>query len=405
MSAYFATCPKGLEYLLRDELIGLGASDVRETLAGSHFSGTLETAYRACLWSRLASRILLPLAEFDAADEDALYRGAQQIDWSQHLAAHGTFAVDAGTALSKLTHSQFVGLRVKDAVVDQFRQRDGNRPGIDTDEPDIRINVRLRRDRATLSLDLAGSPLHRRGWRELQGEAPLKENLAAAMLLRARWPEIYAAGGALLDPMCGSGTLLIEGALMAADVAPGLRREYFGFLGWQQHDIALWRGLLDEARQRAETGLRALRSEFFGSDADPRMIQTAKRNAQEAGVAGFFTLDRLDVTHARPPAGLTSGLVITNPPYGERLGDRTEAGITFAEHAAARSAIADGDHELGFRRSFVGAAQCLRHVPRHGAGHEQCVGMARTGDEADAHAFEVVVGVVQRLDFQLAAVA
>ena len=355
MSAYFATCPKGLEYLLRDELIALGASDVRETLAGSHFSGTLETAYRACLWSRLASRILLPLAEFDAADEDALYRGVQQIDWSEHLAAHGTFAVDAGTALSKLNHSQFVGLRVKDAVVDQFRQRDGTRPGIDTDEPDIRINVRLRRDRATLSLDLAGSPLHRRGWRELQGEAPLKENLAAAMLLRARWPEIYAAGGALLDPMCGSGTLLIEGALMAADVAPGLRREYFGFLGWQQHDIALWRGLLDEARQRAETGLRALRSEFFGSDADPRMIQTAKRNAQEAGVAGFFTLDRLDVTHARPPAGIASGLVITNPPYGERLGDRTEMpklyralGETLRAHFNGwRGAVLAGDVELG----------------------------------------------------------
>jgi 23S rRNA (guanine2445-N2)-methyltransferase / 23S rRNA (guanine2069-N7)-methyltransferase len=355
MIAYFATCPKGLEYLLRDELIALGASDVRETLAGSHFSGTLETAYRACLWSRLASRILLPLVEFDAADEDALYRGAQQIDWSQHLAAHGTFAVDAGTALSKLNHSQFVGLRVKDAVVDQFRQRDGNRPGIDTDEPDIRINVRLRRDRATLSLDLAGSPLHRRGWRELQGEAPLKENLAAAMLLRARWPEIYAAGGALLDPMCGSGPLLIEGALMAADVAPGLRREYFGFLGWQQHDIALWRGLLDQARQRAETGLRALRSEFFGSDADPRMIQTAKRNAQEAGVAGFFTLDRLDVAHARPPAGITSGLVITNPPYGERLGDRAEMprlyralGETLRTHFNGwRGAVLAGDVELG----------------------------------------------------------
>jgi 23S rRNA (guanine2445-N2)-methyltransferase / 23S rRNA (guanine2069-N7)-methyltransferase len=344
-----------MELLLRDELRALGADDAHEALAGVHFSGGLETAYRACLWSRLASRILLPLVEFDAADEDALYRGAQQIDWSQHLAAHGTFAVDAGTALSKLNHSQFVGLRVKDAVVDQFRQRDGNRPGIDTDEPDIRINVRLRRDRATLSLDLAGSPLHRRGWRELQGEAPLKENLAAAMLLRARWPEIYAAGGALLDPMCGSGTLLIEGALMAADVAPGLRREYFGFLGWQQHDIALWRGLLDQARQRAETGLRALRSEFFGSDADPRMIQTAKRNAQEAGVAGFFTLDRLDVAHARPPAGITSGLVITNPPYGERLGDRAEMprlyralGETLRTHFNGwRGAVLAGDVELG----------------------------------------------------------
>lgn len=355
MNHYFATCPKGLEYLLRDELIAIGATDVREALAGAHFSGTLQTAYKACLWSRLASRILLPLAEFDAPDDDALYRGVQDIDWSQHLAAHATFAVDAGTAMSKLTHSQFIGLRVKDAVVDQFRQRDGNRPSIDTDEPDIRINVRVRRDRATLSLDLAGSPLHRRGWRELQGEAPLKENLAAAMLLRARWPEVYAAGGALLDPMCGSGTLLIEGALMVGDVAPGLRREYFGFLGWQQHDIALWRGLLDEAKQRAETGLRGLRSVFFGSDADPRMVQTAKRNAQEAGVAGFFTLDKQGVGHAAPPPGIDYGLVITNPPYGERLGERAEmpklyriVGDTLrARFSGWRAAVLAGDVELG----------------------------------------------------------
>ncbi|WP_395119417.1 bifunctional 23S rRNA (guanine(2069)-N(7))-methyltransferase RlmK/23S rRNA (guanine(2445)-N(2))-methyltransferase RlmL [Rhodanobacter sp. FW102-FHT14D06] len=355
MNHYFATCPKGMEYLLRDELVALGALDVREALAGAHFSGTLETAYRACLWSRLASRILLPLAEFDAADDEALYRGVQTIDWSAHLAAHGTFAVDAGTALSKLTHSQFVGLRTKDAVVDQFRQRDGSRPDIDTDEPDIRINLRLRRDRATVSLDLAGSPLHRRGWREEQGEAPLKENLAAAMLLRAHWPEVYAGGGALLDPMCGSGTLLIEGALMAADVAPGLRREYFGFLGWQQHDIALWRSLLDEAKQRAETGLRALRPCFFGSDADPRMVQTAKRNAQAAGVAGFFTLDKQDMARAAPPPGVGYGLVITNPPYGERLGDRAEMpklyralGDTLRQRFTGwRAAVLAGDLELG----------------------------------------------------------
>ncbi|MFC4764578.1 bifunctional 23S rRNA (guanine(2069)-N(7))-methyltransferase RlmK/23S rRNA (guanine(2445)-N(2))-methyltransferase RlmL [Dyella koreensis] len=355
MSAYFATCPKGLEYLLRDELVALGAADVREVLAGVHFSGTLETAYRACLWSRLASRVLLPLAEFDAATDDALYAGVQSIDWSTHLAAHATLAVDAGTAMSKLTHSQFIAQRVKDAVVDQFRQRDGSRPGVDTEEPDVRINLRLRRDRATLSLDLAGSPLHRRGWREVQGEAPLKENLAAAMLLRARWPEMYAQGGALLDPMCGSGTLLIEGALMVADVAPGMRRDYFGFLGWQQHDIALWRGLLEEARQRADAGLRAMRSCFFGSDADARMVQTAKRNAQEAGVAGFFTLDKHDALHVSPPPGVTAGLVITNPPYGERLGERDEMprlyralGETLrARFAGWRAAVLAGDAELG----------------------------------------------------------
>jgi len=352
---FFATCPKGLEYLLRDELISLGATDVHEALAGVRFSGSLETAYRACLWSRLASRILLPLAEFDAASDEALYAGVQAIDWLEQLAPHATLAVDANTAQSKLTHSQYLAQRVKDAVVDQFRQRGHARPDVDTEEPDVRINLRLRRDRATLSIDLAGAPLHRRGWRETQGEAPLKENLAAAMLLRAGWPAIYAQGGALLDPMCGSGTLLIEGALMVADVAPGLRRDYYGFLGWQQHDIAVWRGLLDEASQRAQTGLTALRSCFFGSDTDARMVQMAKRNAQEAGVAGFFTLDRHDAQHLRPPSGFEQGLVITNPPYGERLGERESLpklyralGETLRDHFTGwRAAVLAGDAELG----------------------------------------------------------
>ena len=355
MSDFFATCPKGLEYLLRDELIALGGTDVHEALAGVRFSASLETAYRACLWSRLASRILMPLAEFDAASDEALYAGVQAIDWSEHLSAHATLAVDANTAQSKITHSQFLAQRVKDAVVDQFRQRGQERPGVDTEEPDVRINLRLRRDRATVSIDLAGAPLHRRGWREEQGEAPLKENLAAAMLLRAGWPAIYTQGGALLDPMCGSGTLLIEGALMAADVAPGLRRTYYGFLGWKQHDIPLWRGLLDEARKRAEAGLPALRSCFFGSDADSRMVQTAKRNAQEAGVAGFFTLDRHDAQHVAPPPGLTQGLVITNPPYGERLGDRESMPKLYRmlgemlrdRFTGWRAAILAGDAELG----------------------------------------------------------
>ena len=169
MKQFFATCPKGLEYLLRDELISLGATDVHEALAGVRFSGSLETAYRACLWSRLASRILLPLAEFDAASDEALYAGVQAIDWLEQLAPHATLAVDANTAQSKLTHSQYLAQRVKDAVVDQFRQRGHARPDVDTEEPDVRINLRLRRDRATLSIDLWGAPLHRRGWRETQG--------------------------------------------------------------------------------------------------------------------------------------------------------------------------------------------------------------------------------------------
>jgi 23S rRNA (guanine2445-N2)-methyltransferase / 23S rRNA (guanine2069-N7)-methyltransferase len=355
MSTWFATCPKGLELLLRDELIALGATDVHEALAGVHFSGDKAVAYRACLWSRLASRILMPLGEFDAADGDALYQAIGSIDWSAHLAPHGTLAVDANTALSKLTHSQYIALRAKDAIVDQFRQASGARPDVDPEEPDLRVNLRLRRDRLTVSLDLAGSPLHRRGWRELQGEAPLKENLAAAILLRARWPETYAAGGALLDPMCGSGTLLIEGALMVADVAPGLRREYFGFLGWRGHDIVLWRSLLEEANARAMAGLRELRPVFFGSDADPRMVQTAKRNAQEAGVAGFMHLDKRDALHVEPPPSTPTGLVVTNPPYGERLGDRAELPSLYRDFGDVlrsrfggwRAAVLAGDTELG----------------------------------------------------------
>ncbi|HKE49794.1 MAG TPA: THUMP domain-containing protein, partial [Rhodanobacteraceae bacterium] len=195
--AYFATCAKGLEYLLRDELATLGAADVHEKLAGVAFAGDLRIGYRACLGSRLASRILMPLAEFEANDADALYAGVRGIDWSQHLAVDGTLAVDAVSGASTLSHTQFIALRVKDAIVDQFRDATGERPNVDVEEPSVRVNVRLHRNVATVSLDLSGTPLHRRGWRRGQGEAPLKEHLAAAMLLRGGWPEVFAKGGAL----------------------------------------------------------------------------------------------------------------------------------------------------------------------------------------------------------------
>ena len=192
MPQFFATCPKGIEYLLRDELVALGASDVHEALSGVHFSGERVDAYRACLWSRLASRVLMPLSEFAAADEQALYDGVQQIDWSQHLEVNGTLAVDAVSNASLLRHTRYLAQKVKDAVVDQFRDRSGERPGVDLERPSIRLNLLLRKDRALLSLDLSGTPLHRRGYRVGQGEAPLKENLACAMLLRATWPAIHA---------------------------------------------------------------------------------------------------------------------------------------------------------------------------------------------------------------------
>ncbi|MDN5923609.1 MAG: bifunctional 23S rRNA (guanine(2069)-N(7))-methyltransferase RlmK/23S rRNA (guanine(2445)-N(2))-methyltransferase RlmL, partial [Xanthomonadales bacterium] len=376
MSAFFATCAKGLEYLLRDELVALGASNVREALAGVHFEGDLEAAYRACLGSRLASRILLPLASFAAADDDALFAGVSAIDWREHMAVSSTLAVDAVCVNSHLQHSRFVALRVKDAIVDQFREREGERPSIDPAQPDLRLNLHLKRDRATLSVDLAGTPLHRRGWRMLTGQAPLKEDLAAAILMRAGWPARYAQGGSLVDPMCGSATLLIEAALMSAAVAPGLQRDYFGLLGWRGHDAALWQRLRDEARVRADAGLRDLRPVFFGSDVDGEALAAAKRNAQAAGVAGCLHLTRQDVAHVDAPAGDAHGLVVCNPPYGERLGDRAalptlyrSLGQTLATrfahwHAAVITSDAELGHALGLHASkhyklFNGALECV----------------------------------------------
>jgi len=321
----FATCPKGLEYLLRDELAALGAIEAREALAGVHFSGSLEIAYRACLWSRLASRILLPLAEFDAGDGEALYDGVAGVDFSAHLAADGRFAIDAAGATRGVSHSHYAVQRVKDALVDQFRRRTGTRPDVDTERPDVRLNLLLRRERGTLSLDLSGAPLHQRGWRRGHGKASLKENLAAALLLRAQWPAVHAAGGALVDPLCGSGTLLIEAAWMAADVAPGWKREYYGVDGWLGHDAALWQRLRAEVDERAQRGLTALAPKFFGFDEDAHALEDARHNAQQAGVAGFVHLHRQSLAHLKRPQGCDAGgLVITNPPYGQRLGDIDE---------------------------------------------------------------------------------
>jgi 23S rRNA (guanine2445-N2)-methyltransferase / 23S rRNA (guanine2069-N7)-methyltransferase len=318
---FFATCPKGLEYLLVDELKTIGAADVREALAGVHFSGELETGYAACLWSRLASRILMPLADFAAEDADALYAGARAIDWSGHFDQGTTFAIDAVGSTRGVTHSQFAALRVKDAIVDQFRERSGERPSVDTERPDLRVNVVLRRGRAIVGIDLSGAPLHQRGYRQGKGIAPLKENLAAAMLLRANWPAIHAAGGGIVDPLCGSGTLLIEAALMAADVAPGLRRERFGFHGWRGHDPALWKKLHDAAQARASAGLQSLQPVFFGFDQDATVLNEAKRNAQHALLSGFIHYGRQSLEHLHRPHELGApGLVICNPPYGERMG-------------------------------------------------------------------------------------
>jgi 23S rRNA (guanine2445-N2)-methyltransferase / 23S rRNA (guanine2069-N7)-methyltransferase len=316
---FYASCGKGLEYLLADEMQALGAARATAAVSGANAEGTLADAQRAVLWSRLASRVLWPIAEFDCPDEHALYAGAAAIDWPAHLDATMTIAVDAHVSGSAVTHARYAAQRLKDAVVDVLRDRTGARPDVDVEAPDVRLNLVVRKGRAIVSIDLGGGPMHRRGWRIAQGEAPMKETLAAAVLLRGAWPQVYAEGGALIDPMCGSGSLLIEGALMAADIAPGLLRHgTTPPTRWKGFDTAAWASLLAEARTRADAGRAALRPAFDGSDLDPHAVQAARRNAEAAGVADAISFETIDV-RAIPERPEPRGLVACNPPYDARL--------------------------------------------------------------------------------------
>ncbi len=318
--SYFITAPRGAEYLLAGEVGALGAHTVKEGNAGVLCTGPLELGYRICLWSRIAGRVFLALTEFPAESPQELYQGILTIPWDHHLLPEGTLSVDFAGGSPLITDTRFGGVKVKDAIVDQFRDRYGVRPSVARDRPDLRVAVRLHKGMATVSLDLSGESLHRRGYREEKGEAPLKENLAAAILCRAGWPELAAAGAPLLDPMCGSGTFPIEAALMATDTAPGLFRNYFGFFGWKQHDAGLWEELRGKARQRWDLGLsRTL--DITGYDRDEKALGMARSNAERAGLAGIIRFERREIGAARPSvAGGVPGLVVINPPYGERLG-------------------------------------------------------------------------------------
>lgn len=316
---FFASCNKGLEYLLADEMLALGCARATATMAGVNAEGTLEDAQRAVLWSRLASRVLWPLAEFPCDDEHALYRGVAVLPWREHMDETMTLAVDAHVSGDAITHARYAAQRVKDAVVDTLREATGVRPSVDIDAPDLRLNLVVRKGRAIVSVDLGGGPMHRRGWRRAQGEAPLKENLAAAVLLRGGWKQVYADGGALLDPMCGSGTLMIEGALMAADVAPGLMRHGDVLPSrWLGFDEKSWARMYAQAHERERAGRDALRDVFHGSDSDPHMIRAARENATAAGLREAIAFDVCDMA-ALPAQQARRGLVVCNPPYDARL--------------------------------------------------------------------------------------
>ncbi len=328
---FFAPCAKGLEYLLVDELKALGAGDVHEALMGVYFSGTLETGYRAVLWSRLASRVLLSLLQTEVRDIDALYDAVRSVRWDKHLNVNDALAVDFSGSNEFVRHTNFGALKVKDAICDQFRATQGARPDVDTEAPTVRINAHLHHDNFSLSIDLGGHALHERGYRPRTGIAPIKETLAAAMLVRAQWPKLAAQGAPLVDPMCGAGTLAIEAVLMACDIAPGLFRDDFGFTnGWKGHDAVLWKTLVDDAEVRAEQGCAASKVNVFAFDADSRVLRIAEENAENAGVPDFIRFQRGSVRQLKKPVE-GPGLVISNPPYGERIGNIDELKATYAE--------------------------------------------------------------------------
>ncbi|MGZ5053038.1 MAG: bifunctional 23S rRNA (guanine(2069)-N(7))-methyltransferase RlmK/23S rRNA (guanine(2445)-N(2))-methyltransferase RlmL, partial [Methylobacter sp.] len=359
MTSYqlFATTPKAMETILSDELRDLGATDIKATIAGVAFRGDLETAYRACLWSRTANRILLVLSSFPVKSQDDLYKGVQKINWFLHMNPEDSFAVSFSAKNSEaINNTHFGALKVKDAIVDQMRAKFHKRPNIDTEQPNIRVNVHLQGETAQLSLDLSGESLHRRGYRDVSIKAPIKENLAAAMLLRSGWPNIAKQQGTLIDPMCGSGTMLVEAALIAADYAPGLLRDYFGFIGWKRHDAECWLKLRDEAKQRKARGLENMPT-IVGFDKDRPTVNTAKMHIANAGLQHFIHVERRDIAAAKPAESWKPGLLICNPPYGERLGDEQETAELYtrfgetlkANFVGWKAAMIISDPELGFR--------------------------------------------------------
>ncbi len=332
---FFATTAKGMEEVLAKELSSVfielaeAFPELREAKvgaparAGVPFAGPVTAAYAACLWSRIANRILLPIHHFPAPNPEKLYGGTKAIRWSDHMDPRSTLAVDFQTTHSTITHTQFGAQKTKDAICDQLRSVHGERPSIDLASPDIRVNVYVRNDEASVSIDLAGTSLHERGYRGEQREAPMKENLAAACLILAEYPAILAAGGALVDPMCGSGTIPLEAALFATKTAPGLFRKRWGFTAWKKHDPKVWASLLAHAN-----GIRVLDPKklpkIVGFDTDPTAIRAALTNLESAGLRGLVHFEKRDLDAAEAPVGCETGLFILNPPYGERLGDEEE---------------------------------------------------------------------------------
>lgn len=313
---FFATCARGLEPVLAQELTQLSATAVAPGRGGVAFEGDLGTLYRANLWLRTAIRVLWPIQEGAVASPDDLYALVRKTDWSRYLTPDHTLAVDCNVRDSNITHSKYAALRVKDAICDQFVERLGRRPSVDVERPMVGFNLHVFKNHAVLSLDSSGDSLHKRGYRPIQTRAPLNEALAAGILLLAG----YRGQTPLADPLCGGGTLCIEAAWIALDRPPGLTRKHFGFQGWMNYDVGLWTALRDEARRRVK---KLLPQPITGSDLRRDVIGLAEQNARAAGIGHLLPFTTAALADFQPPSG-PPGIIVCNPPYGERIGEERE---------------------------------------------------------------------------------
>ena len=302
------------------EIEELGGTDIKTAPAGVSFSGSLETAYRMLIWSRISGRLFLEISSFDAECSDDIYNNAGKIDWQLEMDLDTTFSISCDLINSAAAnHPNFASQRVKDAIVDQFRDRTGSRPSVDAGDPDLRIHILLKQNIGTISIELSGNSLHKRGYRSIGGPATLKENLAAALLLRSGWPGIAKQGGSFLDLFCGSGTLPIEAALIAGDIAPALISGSQGPVGWHKHNKTLWENLIREAEERKDKGLKKI-PPIVGWDMSRSAVTAAIANVNKAGLTHIVHIEKRDIDrygeyNAEP------GLIVSNPPYGERLGE------------------------------------------------------------------------------------
>ena len=313
---YFATCARGLESVLADELRALKAREVTVGRGGVHFQGNLTTLYQANLWLRTAVRVLQPIHEADVQSPDELYAMVKALDWSHYMTPRHTLAVDCNVRDSAITHSRYAALRVKDAICDQFIERVGKRPSVDVERPMVGLNLHIHQNHAVLSLDSSGDSLHKRGYRPIQTKAPLNEALAAGLVQLTGW----RGDVPFVDPMCGSGTLCIEAAWLALDRPPGLTRKHFGFQGWMNYDVGLWTKLRDEARRGVT---KALPQPILGYDVRRDAVMHAQQNARAAGIGNLLRFAVRDVKDFQPPEG-PPGVILCNPPYGERLGEEKD---------------------------------------------------------------------------------